>query len=244
MAEERLSPWQTLFARALAILDAAPGGRARADDWSFGGGTALMLKYHHRVSKDIDISVADAQLLRHLSPRNNAVAEDHAWGYAEHADSIRLYVSEGGIDFTSSASLTPGPVTVTRILGREVRLETPGEIIAKSIWYRAASFTARDVFDFACFAQREPAALLSIQDILGLRRTVLLQRLEEREEALREDFAALDVLEFRPGFDDCLDAIAVALARIAPRIHPRAEQVPARYDLPPRLAYNAVFPSA
>jgi extradiol dioxygenase family protein len=41
----------------------------------------------------------------------------------------------------------------------EVRLETPMEYIAKRIWHRAASFTAQDVFDFACVVEREPAAL-------------------------------------------------------------------------------------
>lgn len=240
MAEDSLSSWERLFARTLAILDAAAGARARAHEWSLGGGSALMLRLRHRVNTDIDISVADPRLLGHLSPRTNAAAENLAWGYVERADSIRLYLSEGEIDFTSLARLTPDPVTVARMRGREVRLETPEEIIAKRIWYRAASFTARDVFDFACVAQRAPAALLRIGDILALRRTVLLQRLEQREEALREDFAALDVLECRPTFEDCVDAIAVVLARIAPRTPPRAEQTPARYDLRPGLIHAGV----
>lgn len=237
MAEERLSPWQTLFARALAILDAAAGARAPAHEWSFGGGTALMLKFRHRVNKDIGICLVDPQMLRNLSPRLNSAAEDLTWGYVEHANFIRLYLPEGEIDFTASASLTPDPATVTRILGREVRLETPVEIIAKTIWHRAASFTARDVFDLACVAEREPAALLRIQDILAARRTVLLRRLEEREEALREDFAALDVLDYRPEFDDCLAVIAQVLARITPRTPHRAEQTLARYNLPRRLIH-------
>ena len=235
MAEERLNSWNRLFARALAILEAAAG--ARADEWSFGGGTALMLRLRHRVHKDIDISVANPQLLRHLSPRTNAAAEDLAWGYVEHANFIRLYLSEGEIDFTSSANMTPDPVTVRRMYGREVQLETLVETIAKRIWYRAASFTARDVFDFACVARREPAALLRIEDILAARRTILLQRLEEREDALCEDFAALDLLDYRPTFDECLDAIAVVLARIAPRPPHRAEQPLARYSLSPRLIH-------
>lgn len=230
MAGECLSHWQTLFARALAILDAPAG--ARAGDWSLGGGTALMLKFRHRVTKDIGICLVDPQMLTNLSPRLNLAAERLTWGGIEHARFMRLYLPEGEIDFTVCASLTPNPATVTRILGREVRIETPVEIAAKLIWHRAASLTAPDVFDLACVAEREPAALLRIPHIVAARRTVLLQHLEEREEALREDFEALDVLDYRPEFDDCLAAIARALAETAPRSPHLAEQTPPRYGLP------------
>ena len=232
MAEEHLSAWEALFARALLILNSAADGGANVGEWSFGGGTALMLRFSHRVSRDIEIFVPDPELLGVLSPRLNAAAEALTWSYVEYANFIRLYFPEGEIDFVASASLAPDPVSAMRILGREVPVETPAEIIAKTIWRRAASFTARDVFDLACVAEREPAALLRIQDILAARRTVLLQRLEEREEALREDFAALEVIDYRPEFDDCIAVIAQVLARIAPRLPHRAEQTPGRYDLP------------
>ncbi|MBI3375265.1 MAG: nucleotidyl transferase AbiEii/AbiGii toxin family protein [Betaproteobacteria bacterium] len=234
MAGEFLSHWQALFARALAILE-APAGAARADDWSLGGGTALMIKFRHRVNTNIGICLVDPQMLRDLSPRLNPAAADLTWGYVEHARFMRLYLPEGEIDFTASASLTPNPATVTRILGREVRIETPAEIVAKMIWHRAASLAARDVFDLACVVEREPAALLRIPEILAARRMVLLQHLEQQEQLLREDFEALDVLDYRPEFDDCLAVIARALAEIAPRTPHRVEQTLARYDLPPGL---------
>lgn len=58
MAEERLEAWKVLFRRALEIIDAVPAG-TRYDDWSFGGGTVLMRRFRHRVSRDVDIFVPD-----------------------------------------------------------------------------------------------------------------------------------------------------------------------------------------
>jgi len=42
MTVDRLHIWQTLFHRAIAILDSACAA-GMPDDWSFGGGTVLML---------------------------------------------------------------------------------------------------------------------------------------------------------------------------------------------------------
>ncbi|CAN7714766.1 nucleotidyl transferase AbiEii/AbiGii toxin family protein [Rhizobium sp. LjRoot258] len=37
-------------------------------DWTLGGGTALMLHHQHRMSQDIDIFIDDAQYLAFLPP--------------------------------------------------------------------------------------------------------------------------------------------------------------------------------
>jgi hypothetical protein len=76
------------------------------------------------------------------------------------------------------------------IQGRRVLVETSAEILAKKLWYRAASFTARDLFDFAVVAGREPEALRAVSGLLQARRSELLARLREHDAALREDFAA------------------------------------------------------
>jgi hypothetical protein len=55
VAEDRLNAWKVLFRRALEIIDAAGASRARLE-WTFGGGTALMRRFQHRVSKDVDTS--------------------------------------------------------------------------------------------------------------------------------------------------------------------------------------------
>ena len=75
MNEERITIWETLFRRALALIDSVASSGAPLDDWSFGGGTVLMLRHRHRFSKDIDIFIPDPQYLNLLSPRLNAAAE-------------------------------------------------------------------------------------------------------------------------------------------------------------------------
>lgn len=55
--------WETLFVHAMTLIgEIAKHGRADPF-WTFGGGTALMLRYGHRLSKDIDIFVPDPQSL-------------------------------------------------------------------------------------------------------------------------------------------------------------------------------------
>ena len=74
MAEDRLKAWETLFGRALEIIDSVAASGTRFDDWSFGGGTALMRRFRHRLSKDVDIFVPDPQFLGYMSPRLNDTA--------------------------------------------------------------------------------------------------------------------------------------------------------------------------
>jgi hypothetical protein len=93
-----------------------------------------------------------------------------------------------------------------------VRVETSTEIIAKKVWHRGAEFTARDLFDLAMVVENEPAALTEIKPILAGRREVILSRIEKHESALRETFAALEVLDYRRTFDECLERAKEALA--------------------------------
>jgi len=92
-----------------------------------------------------------------------------------------------------------------------------------------ADFTARDLFDFALVAEREPEALEDANEILLARRAVLLEQITDQEEALREDFAALDVLEYRPSFEECVDVVRNALVPGTGRAPHRAKQQRARY---------------
>ena len=229
MVDDRLNAWETLFQRALEILDCAPRAETTLREWSFGGGTVLMRRHRHRLSTGIDIFLPGPRLLGHLSPRLNPAVESLTSDYAEQANCLKLYFPQGEIDFVVSGSLTADPVTIERIHGRDVNVETSAEIIAKKIWHRGADLTARDLFDFALVAEREPRALGNAKDILQARRTVVLEQLTDLEEALREDFAALDALEFRPSFEDCVDAVWKALVPGAMRPPHRAQQRRARY---------------
>ena len=211
MAEKRLTAWKVLFRRALDVLDSATRAGTMLRDWSFGGGTVLMRRHRHRLSTDIDIFLPDPQLLGHLSPRLNPVVESLTHDYVEQANFLKLYFPEGEIDFVVSGFLTAGPVTTEHIDGRDINVETSAEIIAKKVWYRGAGFTARDMFDFALIAEREPRAIRHAGEILSARRSVVLERIEDQEEALREDFEALDVLDYRPSYEQCIDAIRSVL---------------------------------
>jgi len=53
-------------------------------------------------------------------------------------------------------------------------------------------------------AEKEPNALQQIKPVFRDRRDVVLQRIVTHEQALRETFAALDVLDYRRTFDECV----------------------------------------
>jgi arsenate reductase len=61
-------PWEVLFQRALRLVDDIQrhGGLANPF-WTFGGGTVLMFRYGHRLSKDID------EYLKHPPSRDELV---------------------------------------------------------------------------------------------------------------------------------------------------------------------------
>jgi Nucleotidyl transferase AbiEii toxin, Type IV TA system len=210
LAEDRLRIWETLFLRALELIDSAKASGAPLDEWSFGGGTVLMRRHRHRFSKDIDIFIPDPQFLGFLTPRLSTKAESLTANYVEQGNSLKLYFPEGEIDFVASAPLTANPTLAETLFGRQVQVETSREIVAKKVWHRGVEFTARDIFDLAMVVEQEPHALETIKPILRDRRGVILERIEAHETALREAFAALEVLDYRRSYDDC-----VALARRA-----------------------------
>jgi hypothetical protein len=204
MAEDRLKIWETLFRRALALIDTVGSAGVTLEDWSFGGGTVLMRRHHHRLSKDIDIFVPDPQYLGYLTPRLNAEAESLTTKYVEQANSLKLIFEEGEIDFVASAPLTDEPTVTEELFGRAVQVETSTEIVAKKIWHRGAEFTARDIFDLAMVTEKEPKALWKIAPILYDRKDVILQRIASQDAFLRETFAELEVLDYQRSFDECI----------------------------------------
>jgi len=210
VAEDRLNAWRVLFRRALEIIDAVPAG-TRYDDWSFGGGTVLMRRFRHRVSRDVDLFVPDPQYLGYVSPRLNDKAEELTQKYLETEMSVKLYFPEGEIDFIASAPVTKDPPAVERILGRDVRVESTAEIIGKKVLYRGRAFTGRDLFDLALVATRDPAAIETIRPILRRHRDALRERIAAGGKALRTAFEALDTLEFRPTYEECLRVVASTL---------------------------------
>jgi len=211
LAEDPLKIWEILFEKALKVIDSGDPAVFRPEKWSFGGGTVLMRRYRHRLSKDIDIFVPDPQYLGHLSPRLNDTVDALTSKYLEQANFLKLYFDEGEIDFVVSLPLTNNPTVVETLLGRQIRVETTAEILAKKIKYRGAEFTARDIFDFALMVEKEPSALAKIKPLIHERRDAILARIASNDKILRQTFAELEVLDYRRTYDECLNIVKKVL---------------------------------
>ncbi|MDA8345274.1 MAG: nucleotidyl transferase AbiEii/AbiGii toxin family protein [Thermaerobacter sp.] len=108
----------------MEALDSIDIGRFPQPRWTFGGGTALMLRYHHRVSRDIDIFEDRPEWLSVLSPRLNNTTDTFSRDYVEDTKYLKLALPEGEIDFIIAPLLTqPGAVQAT-LRGRKVAVET------------------------------------------------------------------------------------------------------------------------
>lgn len=204
--------WEMLFAQALTLIgEIAKHGR---DDpfWTFGGGTALMLRYGHRFSKDIDIFVPDPQSLGFVTPRLSDVAESITTDYVEAAGYVKLYLPEGEIDFVATPNLTAPGFEVETILGHQVRVETSVEIIAKKMWHRGDKITGRDIFDFALIVEREPDELMPAREFMTRHAAAVFQQLDERYVQLKQQFDAVDALRYHPTFDQACGALKATLA--------------------------------
>jgi hypothetical protein len=147
-----VSRWEILFDEALRIIEQANATVPATDTWSFGGGTALMLQIDHRESFDIDIFIDDPQLLPYLNPQTQGYSLEIAPStYVSDGARVLKLVFEtvGEIDFICAPGLTANSTTAMTVRGRQTRVETPAEIIAKKIFYRGATLQPRDIFDTA-----------------------------------------------------------------------------------------------
>jgi hypothetical protein len=156
MAENRPAAWDRLFLQTLSIIRQVQLKLGIDVDWSFGGGTALMLQIDHRDSFDIDIFIDDPQILPFLNARTQGHKLD-IWPDDYQTDGTKVlklvFTGLGEIDFICAAALTETPAISRPLFGETVRLETPAEIIAKKIFYRGLSLQPRDMFDVACVAK-------------------------------------------------------------------------------------------
>ena len=193
--------WKELLHQAYALVDEFAAGGVADPFWTFGGGTVLMLRHRHRLSKDIDIFVPDPQYLGFVSPRLSDVAEEISHNYVEGAGFTKLLLATGEIDFVASPNLTQVPYEIWELLGRRIRVETSAEIVAKKLWHRGNSATARDLFDLALVIEREPHALATAAEFLLRHRESFLRQIEERKAVLSVQFAEIDVLDYRPSYE-------------------------------------------
>lgn len=211
--------WEGLFQHALRLVDEIHTHGSKHVTWTFGGGTVLMRKYRHRLSKDIDIFVPDPQALNYVTPRLSQVAEDIAVHYEEANNFVKLFLPEGEIDFVASPNLTEKPYVDEEIFGRLVRVETASEIIAKKFYHRGHRLLARDMFDFAMVAAMEPEGLRRAGKFLIRHITSIKAVLGGDLTSLRMQFDAIEKIGYHATFEQVcevvmleLDAAAISVA--------------------------------
>lgn len=203
--------WVGLLQHAFRLVDDIHRNGIKDPFWTFGGGTVLMLRYRHRISKDIDIFVPDPQYLGFITPRLSDIAEEISTDYVEGNGFVKLIRPEGEIDFVASPNLTSTPFDVWTLLERTVRVETPAEIVAKKLWHRGNQVTARDLFDLSLVIEHEPNALMSASKHLVRYRKEFLEQLQSRSGILKLQFDAIDVLTYRPSYEEAAQRAAAFL---------------------------------
>ncbi|MEQ1954876.1 nucleotidyl transferase AbiEii/AbiGii toxin family protein [Mesorhizobium yinganensis] len=110
----RPSEWRRLFRIAVRLLDQLRENAGGYDvEWSFGGGTALMIQIGHRQSHDVDIFLDDPQLLGFIDPSRSRLHFDVAPSDYQ-GDGLRFlkfaFEGVGEIDFIVAGPLTEKPV--------------------------------------------------------------------------------------------------------------------------------------
>lgn len=187
--------WETLFAYAVKQLQ---GANISKKNWSFGGGTVLNHKYHHRASKDIDIFFREPQFLNYISPRINDAVEDKLKLYSEAGHHVRLQFQEGEIDFIVAQQLSSKVPSYEKILGEHIYVDNPVEIIAKKIHYRAEEFKPRDVFDLAIVFGDQKNSMLENSQVFAPKLETLEKRISDLDQSGVME-PALQALDLLPG---------------------------------------------
>jgi predicted nucleotidyltransferase component of viral defense system len=195
--------WKDLLPHALSIIEDIKNHGTSDLFWTFGGGTVLMFRYQHRLSKDIDIFVPDPQYLGFVTPRLSDIAAAVSMDYVEDQSSyVKLIRPEGEIDFVASPNLTEAPFEIWNIGGQQIRVETAAEIVAKKLWHRGDRTTARDLFDLSLVIEREPEALVRAAKFLQKNAESFMNQIASRAVVLKTQFAEIDVLNYRPSYDE------------------------------------------
>ncbi len=200
----RGDPWEALFPHALTLMDEVKAHGGGEPFWTFGGGTVLMLRYDHRVSKDIDIFVPDPQYLGFVTPRLSDVAEAITADYVEQGNFVKLVLESGEVDFVASPNLTAEPFEVWEIMGRPVRVETAAEIVAKKLYHRGDRATARDLFDLAVVVEQDRDALERAAPFLLRHADTFMDQVVGRRPILEKQFAQIERRQFARSYDDCV----------------------------------------
>ena len=207
-SQEKILPsgvWEQLLPHALKVIEDIKTHGVSNPFWTFGGGTVLMLRYQHRISKDIDIFVPDPQYLGFATPRLSDVAAEISDDYVEESSSyVKLIRPEGEIDFVASPNLTNPGFEEWLIKTNLIKVETGTEIVAKKLWHRGDRATARDLFDLALVIEKEADALSQASQFLLKNAGQFIEQLNNRREILTAQFNNIETLTYNPTYDEAL----------------------------------------
>ena len=183
--------WLQIIRQAYELFDDAKARGFGDPPFSLGGGTVLMLRFKHRLSKDIDLFGYDAQWLSVFSPRLNDLAASLAESYTELANTIKIVTSSGDIDFIIAADVA-APVTrnLESIAGRPMAVDPISEILAKKLFYRAATFKVRDIYDLSAAIDLAPHDATAAMQAALSKRDILLRRLDQLKDISHQDLAS------------------------------------------------------
>jgi hypothetical protein len=211
----RPSEWRRLFHIATDLIDQLRENAGGNDfEWSFGGGTAMMIQIGHRESHDIDIFLDDPQLLGFIDPSRSRLRFELAPSDYQ-GDGLRFqkfaFENVGEIDFIVAGALTATPFETREVEGRALQLETIPEILAKKVYYRGPEAKPRDIFDIAA------AARSHLEPVVNALRAFPNQvsRTRERLERLNPEFVhrAIAQLMIMPDYQATAgDSLDTALA--------------------------------
>ncbi len=195
--------WKDLFFHARSIIEDIKHHGTPDPFWTFGGGTVLMFRYQHRLSKDIDIFFPDPQYLGFVTPRLSDIAAKVSSQYVEHQNAyVKLIRAEGEIDFVVSPNLTETPFEIWNIGGIAVKVETAAEIIAKKLWHRGDRATARDLFDLSLVIEKDPKALMKAAKFLNKNAEVFISQITSRAAVLKTQFNEIDTLNYKVSYEE------------------------------------------
>ena len=184
--------WHELLSLARQHLEGV--GLTRSD-WTWGGGTVLMLRHQHRLSWDINIFLDDVQYLTHLSPRLNDAVGETVSRYTEQANHLACFVEGvGEIDYLTAQSVIDMKPERMDVEGHgPLQVMSDREILAQKIQYRGTRFTGRDLFDFGTITALRPELLKDqkMHQIGKINKNPLRNRLETQD--IREGFDAVQV---------------------------------------------------
>ncbi|WP_434716337.1 nucleotidyl transferase AbiEii/AbiGii toxin family protein [Paraburkholderia sp. A3RO-2L] len=227
--ELRSGLWEKLLTQALTLMDEVATHGMSDPFFTFGGGTVLMLRHNHRLSKDIDLFVPSPQMLGYVSPRLSSVAEEICNGdYKESFNYVKLEANEGQIDVVASPNLLPdaNAFETWQLFDRSVRVETAAEIVSKKMYHRGDQGTARDLFDLSLVIEREPGELEVARPFLYRHLDALANALESPSQLtkMKERFDGIMTLDYAPPFEHVVDVVRSHLQGLQARREQSAEQ--------------------